>query len=541
MAAATPRRARREAERMQSWTRRALAGSGAVLLAGTAGLGAAVLGGPPAAEDVPADCGTTTRVSVLTEEPMASVLARKPVDPSSCVVLEVVLQESTVVAERARLGELTAGLWIPDSSGRTAEPAGHRAVAVHTPSTASSPAVSVSADEPGDASDWTGLLADRAVLMGDPRQDGGAHAALRAALGETREGTPARARAVAAALARARSQGVTAPVRTAGEVLEHVAHDGGTAVVAESDFLGWAQDELVHGLRAGVPGSGSAFLDYPLLLLAGDGSANATVRTAADEVARFLSSDAGRAALGRHHLRPADGSAGARSVPVPERIRAPAERDWRAVRAAWRREAAPVHGLVVLDASVAMTRRGDDGDTAWDVVREAGAVGEDVFPARDALGLWIHARGLDGSAPHRELVPVRPLPQDVDGRSQRDRLEQALAGAPDGRHAAGSLRETVLAAFRKVQDESPVDAYSTVVVLSAAPAGRDELRLDDLLETLRQEQDPHHPVHVVTVALAERADRETLESVAAATDGSFHTAYDAERLRQVLDDALGDR
>jgi hypothetical protein len=53
------------------------------------------------------------------------------------------------------------------------------------------------------------------------------------------------------------------------------------------------------------------------------------------------------------------------------------------------------------------------------------------------------------------------------------------------------------------------------------PAG---VTLDQLLSTLRNQQDPQHPIEVITIGIGDGADNTALTAIAAATQGKSYVA-----------------
>lgn len=542
MPAADTRRAQRDAERKKSGGRGAIVGAVALLVLGAGGLYAATTGEEG---EVPSSCESTVRVAVVAEPGMAQALEAKPVDPESCILLQVTEQDSSETARLAEAGEVAEPLWIPDSSGRIDESGFDGSVVVHTASLASSPPIVLSRDddEPLPPT-WTEVLQDTGARMGDPSVDGGALAALRSVVAESDEGVVEPSEAASALTTRAQTQGVDSPVLSTDELIAAVRDSGGSSIVAERDYLAEAGDGAT--LTARTPGSGATFLDYPLLMIGGPQSDNDALQEAAGEIAQWSGSDEGKRALAEAHLRPADGSALAqgRSPEIANRLTVEDGGAWDGAAETYRRQSAPLNGLVVVDASGSMAHVEPDGSTRWQTTMSTLQLGSRLFPARDSIGVWLFSQDLgpDGQ-PYRVLVPVRGIDERLeDGRTQRETIREAVQDAEYEEGGQTELHETTLAAFRAQQQNWQSGQLNAVILISDGGqetyGEAEPSRLEDLVSRLQEEQDPSRPVYIVALGISEDADDTALSAIAEATGGSYHRTANEQELQEAFVEAL---
>lgn len=543
MPAADTRRAQRDAERKKTGGRGAVVGALALLVLGAGGLYAATSGEQ---SEVPSSCESTVRVAVVTEPGMAQALEAKPIDPDSCILLQVTEQDSAETARLAADDQIEQPLWIPDSSGRVDASGFDGSVVAHTASLASSPPIVLSRedDEPLPPT-WTEVLRDGDARMGDPSVDGGALAALRSVLAESERGVVEPSEAASALTARAQTQGVDAPVLSADGLIAAVRDSGGSSIVAERDYLA----DLAGGgsaLTARVPSSGAAMLDYPLLMVGGPQAGNDALQEAADEIREWFGDDAGRAALADARLRPADGSApaDADAAQITDLMTVEDAGAWDAAAETYRRQSAPLNGLVVVDASGSMARVESDGGTRWQTTMSTLQLGSQLFPSRDAIGLWLFSQDLGpGGEPYRILLPVRGLDEQLgDGRTQRQALQEAAQDAEYEQRGQTDLHASTLAAFRAQQRDWRPGELNAVILLSDGAQqtdGEGEQRsTEDLVSRLEQDQDPSRPVYIVALGISEEADDAALRAIAGATGGSYHRITDAQELQEAFLEAL---
>ena len=537
------RRAAREAEKKKSGGRWAVVGAAGLLVVGGAGLWAVTAG---ETGGTPSACESTVRIAVAAAPEMAQALEHKPIDADSCVRLDVVEQSSAETAQRASSGQLSEPLWIPDSNGRVDESGFDDAVQSHTSSLASSPAVVVSRDGSAELpGTWTELLEQNSARMGDPIDDGGAQAAMQAVAAESQSDVVEPAAAQEALTLRAQTQDVSSPLLDATGLLEAVEQDGGQSIVTEHDLL---DDDAPSDLRAGVPDSGTAFLDYPLMITSGSLSSSSSVQTAADEIAAWFETDERREALADAGLRPADGAPleDDRSIEIPVRLEIEDRAAYDKVAETYDRQAAPFNGLVVVDASGSMGEVEGSGQSRWDTTMSTLSMGAQLFPARDSLGLWVFSSdmGPDGE-PYQELLPVRGIDEEVpgeDGRTQRELLQEELGEAEYKENGATELYETTLAAFREQQRNWQPGELNAVILVSDGGqqvyGEEDPMRMDELISTLQREQDPAKPVRIVTLGISDDTDQVALEAIAGVTGGTYHQATDAQELQAAFMEGL---
>jgi len=371
-------------------------------------------------------------------------------------------------------------------------------------------AVSAGGDEPvvvgpssTGAGTWAAVLQDPAVELGRPGDDTGTRALISRALGEAQAGQAERPATEQAMKRRARTEGDAAPVRSASQRLAQVAADPAPSTAP-------AEDPSAPAYAAGA--------EHPA----------ATVVTRAEwEDYRSQHADTALVAS-TPGGRPASDAPTADDAAV---VRALGE---------WQHLAEPFHALVAVDISGSMgTKALPDGSTRMDLTKAAAATAVGLFPEHDALGLWTFERHLDGNKDYRSVTPVRELSAQVDGGTQRDQLSrdvQSLTFSPDG---YTGLYDTTLAAYRQVlHDDAPGHLRTVIVLSDGMNHDPDSVALDELLSTLKDEQDTENPVRIITVGVSENADATVLRQIAEATGGSSHVARTPQDIQKVFVDAL---
>jgi hypothetical protein len=294
-------------------------------------------------------------------------------------------------------------------------------------------------------------------------------------------------------------------------------------------------------LMAVYPAGGSPVLDYPVVRV---GEPSGEQRRAVDAVIAALTSDRARAAAAEAGFRDPDGAAPPAAEEHGIRDEAPESvaLDPTEVTGLFNRLAAlaaPSRILAVVDVSASMEAVVGTGNRAT-LARDAAKSALALIPGRSAIGLWVFARELDGAVDWQELVPIRTLESEIDGRTQRDILQEQADTFPTRLSPGGTgLYDTVLAAMRKARvDFDPTAVNSVVIITDGQDEDGNSIGLDPLLATLAAEADPARPVKVIGIALGPDADLSALQRIAETTGGEAYSAVDENDLQSVLFDAL---
>ena len=353
------------------------------------------------------------------------------------------------------------------------------------------------------AGTWAAVLQDPAVELGRPSDDAGTRGLISRALGEAQAGQAERAATEQAMKRRARTEGDAAPVQDAARRLQQVAEDPAPSTAPAADPSAPAYAAGAQHPAATVVTRGE-WEDYrsrhadTTLVASTPGDRPASEAPTADDAALTQ-------ALGQ-----------------------------------WQHLAEPFHALVAIDVSGSMgTKALPDGSTRMDLTKAAATTAVGLFPEHDALGLWTFERHLDGDKDYRSVTPVRELSASVDGGTQRDQLSQdvqSLTFSPDG---YTGLYDTTLAAYRQVlHDDAPGHLRTVIVLSDGMNHDPDSIALDELLSTLKAEQDAENPVRIITVGVSKDADATVLRQIAEATGGSSHVARTPQDIQKVFVDAL---
>ncbi|WP_256839093.1 substrate-binding and VWA domain-containing protein [Ornithinimicrobium faecis] len=476
-----------------------------------------------------AACEATHEVTVLASPEIAPVVKDVTESQVECTTYTVVSQPPLEVAASFASGTAPdAQVWIP-SSPAFADAVSEAGAALETgPVVATSPVVlaaeqSVFDEVAGSLAEeptWADLVtAEVPLVVGDPAQDPATLATLLAA--QAGLGDSDAAQVLTQNLMVDLAQNATAdPAGAVATGLPIFVPSTAAQVAASAD-----SDVALAGL---TPRGGAGALSYPFVVLPGAAGEPGVAELqeallGADAAATFESG--GFTA----------GDSGA--TPTDEAAVAALTEQWGALNP-------PSRLLAIIDVSGSMDEQVGD-TTRIAITSQAAGMGLGMFPDDSAVGLWAFStdRG-PGGEDYAEILPVRPLTQDVDGQTQRELLEEASAGlTEDFTTGDTGLHDTILAAYLHMQQDWEPGYVSSIVLLTDgvnddSTGGLSEA---ELIAELEDAADPEREVRLILIGMGPDVDSAALDRVATAVGGQSFTAEDPRDIGQVFVQAIAAR
>ena len=340
----------------------------------------------------------------------------------------------------------------------------------------------------------------------------------------------------AAAIADARSGSANAPLFPATE--QAVAYLNATSTVPQ--------------LRAVYPRPGSPILNYPIFRMGG--SQSLALRAGVDAVIARLRSAAALEALRQAGFRrPAaapGGSAVSVGTPVGTGIRR--SQDVTVLDPPGRAEvdgmigrvealAKPSRILTVMDVSMSMKAKLDDGVSRIQLAGAASRLGVNLLPDSGSVGLWVFAGKMGGGKDYRVLGPVKRLgARDADGESQRNRLTRMASTIDQNLSGGGTaLYDTTIAAMREMHQHYDPKAVNAIILLSdGGNSDRTGATLSEVLKEIHKLNQGKRKVAIFTAGLGADADYVALRKIADASGGYTYRIDTALAGQQALLDGL---
>jgi len=476
-----------------------------------------------------------------------------------CYRVRVSSRESSEVAESVAVSDGTErpDVWIPESalSLRRGQEAGAWDTPVVGTSIASSPVVLAVAQSEASKRGWpnTELTWDKVIGPGSASADGSFNVGfpdpvrdpvgaatlfgLQELFKKAPEASTVALRALSANTVTKRSElaarlpgasgsdkPLTAFPASEYEVLRHNARPSGSPLVAVYP------DPQVE---SAVP-----TLDYPYVVLPETPN---NERDAAKKFLQRLFDHDSRETLGDAGFRTPDGKAqpdrprDSRTTTEPVTATAPpkapkvesALNAWAAINLSGRLQ-------VLLDVSGSMNEQVPaTGKTRMQTTIEAAVAGTKLFSPVTKFGVWLYSTHLDGDRDYRELLPVKPLGEQL-ANGAVDKLRTVRA-----EQANTALYDAMLAAYRDSAQNWEAGRINTVVVMTDGQDDNDsDITRDQLLDELRKLQNPRRPLKLIGIGIGPDVDAAELTALTKVTGGQAFVASDPTKIGDVFYSAL---
>ncbi len=188
--------------------------------------------------------------------------------------------------------------------------------------------------------------------------------------------------------------------------------------------------------------------------------------------------------------------------------------------------------LIVMDTSGSMGEEvSGTGKSKLELAKQAAVNSLAQFDGNDRVGLWMFSTKLVGDRDYRELVPIGPMSQQIDGGQRRAVLRERIEGLPP--QGGTGLYDTSLASYQFVRAHQNPESINAVVLLTDGKNEDEGITLQALLDQLRTEQGDQS-VRLFTIAYGDDADQGTLKRIAETTSGAAYNSSNPTSINQVF-------
>lgn len=489
--------------------------------------------------------------------PIVEQAARKAAEAEGddCYRVQVTSLDSEKAAESLVLSQGTdpPDVWIPESTMwlQRAQDKGAWDVPVTGTSIASSPVVLALTDDaatqlgwPDEPPTWAKVLGPRAkgfvAGIADPARDPSGLATLMAVKRmAAKAADPSRAYT---SMLRKLSPNATEETedlfaRLPGRSPEDEPLDA--FPTSELEVLRHNVQSTTPDLVAAYPSPAVPSLDFPYIVIPGTdaphrkAAASFLNRLIADDMAKVFADAGLRTAQGKAlRDRSKDDRTTGEAVPGAT---LPPITEVRALLNEWAGVNLSARIQVLLDVSGSMggTVPGT-GKTRMAVTLEAAEAGLRLFKGSTKVGLWLYSTNQDGTKPYRQLLPVKPVREHLDGTGLQ--TLRSVAGQIGG--GTGTY-DTVLAAYRDATKHWEAGRINVVVILTD---GKNDNQSGTTLDALRRElaeaRDPRRPLQIIGIGIGPDVDPTELRAIAEPTGGEVFTTADPTKITDVFYAAL---
>ncbi|MFK3983714.1 VWA domain-containing protein [Micromonospora sp. NPDC050397] len=322
------------------------------------------------------------------------------------------------------------------------------------------------------------------------------------------------------------------------------------APLSEEDVIEYNAKQPPIPLAALYVEPAAMSLDYPYAVMPGIEPARSA---AAQGLFKVLTENGFRDHLAKQHLRASDGTWG-EGFAAPQGASVPAGTPSSSASAAggkaaggldpavlgkalatWTAITLPSRMLAVIDVSGSMLEKVPTANNATraQVTLAAAQGGLDLFDESWAVGLWTFSTELVGARDYRELVPIGPL------TSNRGQLKSALAGVKPKQNGSTGLYDTVLAAYKTVQDGwEPGRVNSVVMLTDGENEDPNGITQEKLLADLKAAADPEKPIQMVIIGIGNGVNRGELDAITKVTGGGVFVTEDPAKIGDIFLQAI---
>jgi hypothetical protein len=325
----------------------------------------------------------------------------------------------------------------------------------------------------------------------------------------------------------------------------------GAAALSEEDVIQYNAAKPPIQLAALYLDPPPVSLDYPYAVMPGIDPAKAA---AAAQFFDVLQQGSFRDRLGAQALRASDGTWGAgfnapRGAPSPAGTPGPTSRPSAGGKAAgsidpatvdralatWTAVTLPARMLAVIDVSGSMNAKVPTARnlTRHQLTMAAAEKGLGLFDDSWAIGLWTFSTKLVGDRDYEQLVPIGPL------SSQRSRILDAIRTIEPKVGGGTGLYDTVLAAYKAVQEDwDPGRVNSVVLLTDGQNEDTDGISQQALLSTLKQTVDPKRPIQLVVIGIGSGVSKPELQAITKVTGGGVFVTEDPAGIGDIFLQAI---
>jgi hypothetical protein len=189
---------------------------------------------------------------------------------------------------------------------------------------------------------------------------------------------------------------------------------------------------------------------------------------------------------------------------------------------------------VLLDVSGSMNEQvPGTGKTRMQTTIEAAVAGTKLFSPVTKFGVWLYSTHLDGDRDYRELLPVKPLGEQL-ANGAVEKLRNVRAEQTNT-----ALYDAILAAYREATQNWEAGRINTVVVMTDGQDDNDsDITRDQLRDELRKLRDPRRPLKLIGIGIGPDVDAAELTALTKVTGGQAFVAPDPAKIGDVFYSAL---
>ncbi|RFS83061.1 VWA domain-containing protein [Actinomadura spongiicola] len=286
------------------------------------------------------------------------------------------------------------------------------------------------------------------------------------------------------------------------------------------------------------PLEGTLPLDYPFTVTSED----AGKREGARLLEKAMTTEATRGDVRQQGFRTTDGRAptgftdrsGVDPAP-PRRLPPPKDPDVARIMQAWSKLTLGLRILSLIDVSGSMAEQVAPNVNRLQAIAQVSQGGLSMMSNDTEVGQWLFSTNMNGETPYKEVVPMGPLSDRVGSTTRRGLVLSTLNQMRPKPNGDTGLYRTMLAAYKMMNETYKPEFGNSILLLTDGknddPGGPS---LPATLKQLRDMQDPNKPIQVNMIGFGGGVDRDELDQIARATNGSVQVAMTPGEIKKIF-------
>lgn len=286
------------------------------------------------------------------------------------------------------------------------------------------------------------------------------------------------------------------------------------------------------------PLEGTLSMDYPFIVTSDDGDKQKAARL----LEQAMGTENTRNDVREAGFRAPDGKAPNGFGPElgvsparPRQLPAPKGAEITQVMQAWSKLSLGLRVLTLIDVSGSMAEEVGPRTNRLQAIAQVSQGGLSLMSNDTELGQWLFSTNMQGKQPYRETVSVGPLGERIGSNTRRNLVLSMLNQMKPKPNGDTGLYRTMLAAYRRMNDTYKAEFGNSILLLTDGKNDdADGPSLKETLAKLKGMQDPNKPIQVNMIGFGKGVDRNELEKIAQATNGSVQIAMTPKEVSKIF-------
>ncbi|MEU5881245.1 substrate-binding domain-containing protein [Spirillospora sp. NPDC047279] len=310
------------------------------------------------------------------------------------------------------------------------------------------------------------------------------------------------------------------------------------ALSSEQALFAFNKRNPAEPAQALYPVEGTLSMDYPFTVTSGDGDKQKAARL----LEQAMSTENTRNDVRALGFRTPDGKAPSGfteamgvSPARPRQLPSPRDADVQKVMQSWSRLSLGLRMLTLIDVSGSMAEMVGPNTNRLQAIAQISQGGLSMMSDDTELGQWLFSTRMRGKQAYQESVSIGPLGERVGSGTRRGMVLSTLSQMKPKPNGDTGLYQTLIAAYREMSKTFKPEFGNSILLLTDGKNDDvDGPTLAQTLKTLRDMKDPNKPIQVNMIGFGKGVDRNELDQIAKATNGSVQVAQTPQEISKIF-------